>query len=84
MTNKLVAIAGALLLLAGFGPYYALPVHAKASAVYSVDEPGRVPYQSVIFGTTASNCNSSRCSASQNQALLPFAWLSRIARRAAK
>jgi hypothetical protein len=61
MTNKLVAIAGALLLLAGFGPYYALPVHAKASAVYSVDEPGRVPYQSVIFGTTASNCNSSQC-----------------------
>jgi hypothetical protein len=58
MRNRLLTVAGALVLLAVFGKFFARPLLAqvRAALVLNVDDPGRVAYQSVLEGNTGTNC----------------------------
>ena len=60
MKNKLLTLAGALVLLVVMGRFYAQPLLAqvRAALVESIDEPGRQPYQqTVLFNQTDTTCN---------------------------
>jgi len=56
MKNKLPTVAAALVLIAAFGGFSALPLHAQARAalIQNVDEHGRIPYQAT---GTSNTCN---------------------------
>jgi hypothetical protein len=63
MKNKLLSLAGVVACVAVLGHFYAKPLLAqvRAALVQNVDEPGRNPYQEVVFticGGTQ-NCNFS-------------------------
>jgi len=69
MKNKLLTLAGALVLLVVLGKFYAQPLLAqvRAALVESIDEPGRQPYQqTVLFNQTNEGCTAFFCSVSFN------------------
>jgi hypothetical protein len=57
MKNRLLALAGALLLLLTLGRFFAKPLLAqvRAALVQNVDEPGRNPYQETRVATCGLN-----------------------------
>jgi hypothetical protein len=56
MKNRLLTLAAALVLVAAFGKFFALPLLAqtRAALVQNMDERGRIPYQSTSIN---SNCS---------------------------
>ena len=63
MKSKLLTLAGVLALLAVLGHFYAKPLLAqvRAALVQNVDDPGRIPYQASVLGTTGANCSIIGC-----------------------
>jgi hypothetical protein len=59
MKNKLLTFAGALLLLAVLGKFYAKPVFAqvRAALVQDVDQPARAPFQATVTVNALTNFN---------------------------
>src|SRR6185312_12440234 len=55
MKNKLFTVAGALLLLAIVGKFYAKPVWAQVRATFiqDVDQPARAPFQPIVLVTAS-------------------------------
>jgi hypothetical protein len=62
MKNRLFTFAGALVLLAVLGKFYAVPVLAqvRSALVKNIDERGRIPYTLTVF---CSSNGSTQCSA---------------------
>ncbi len=61
MKNKLLTLAGTLAFLAVLGKYYAIPAAAqaiRAALVKNTDEPGRLPFTSLVAGTRGTRCSS--------------------------
>lgn len=60
MKNRLLTLTAALVLVAAFGKFFALPLlaQARAALVPNMDEHGRIPYQGT---STSANCGTLQC-----------------------